>query len=132
MFGKTDQDTLNQMPDVHTGSLVRGRTDSFKVQVAVDTPAALAGLESYAADDTYAFAYWYDELHVVISGNAKIAYSLPRLHLEVEEREVGRGDTYLIPSGARFWWEVGPDEPFVHQFCVMPNVFHQPEASVAD
>lgn len=132
MFGTTDRDKLSQLPDAHTGSLVRGQTGRFKVQVALDTPEVLAGLESYAAGDTYSFAYWYDEVHVVISGTAKILYSLPPLHHAIEERLVGPGDTYLIPKGARFWWEIGPDDAFVHQFCVMPNVFHEPDAPMAE
>lgn len=124
LIGKTDRTEMLELPDTVTGSLTLGEKRGCKVQVALNSPAVLAGLESFDADSNYDFAYWYDEVHIVVSGTATIRCTLPPFHQEIEEIRVGPGDMYQIDNGARLWFEIDGEEPFVHYFTVSPNPFY--------
>lgn len=123
-MGKTDVAEMLALPDTVTGSLTLGEKRGCKVQLAVNSPGMLAGLESFDAGSTYDFAYWYEEAHIVVSGSATIRCTLPPFHQEIEEVRVGPGDIYQIEDGARLWFEVDEGEPFVHYFTVSPNPFY--------
>src|SRR5690625_650287 len=80
--GSTSSEELAAITPTQTGSLTRGQKRECKVQTAINTPAMLAGLESFEAGSEYDFAYWYDEAHIVIRGHATIECTLPPFHQE--------------------------------------------------
>ena len=76
---------------------------------------------AFAAGSTVNWAFWHDEVHVITRGEAKVTYTLGPNHRKQVTKTFRKGDTYLIPNGARVRFEVGPDEPYLHVCVIMPR-----------
>ena len=85
-----------------------------------DRRATLA-YEAFAAGSTVNWAFWHDEVHVITGGEAKVTYTLGPNHRKQVTKTFRKGDTYLIPNGARVRFEVAPGAPYLHVCVIMPR-----------
>jgi mannose-6-phosphate isomerase-like protein (cupin superfamily) len=110
---------LGSAPLRFGGSRV-GDEEVFQVQFLVNDPRGVIAHEAFLPDSVVNWAFWHDEVHVVTRGRADVTYTLGPNHRKQVRRVFETGDTYLIPSGARVKFEIGP-EPYVHVCVIMPR-----------
>ena len=67
------------------------------------------------------WAFWHDEVHVIMGGEAKCTYTLGPNHRKQVTKTFRKGDTYVIPNGARVRFEVSPERPYLHVCIIMPR-----------
>jgi len=122
MFGaRLDDEKLLASEDLVFGGPTVGSQEKFKVQFLVNDRRGTLAYESFAASSTVNWAFWLDEVHVITRGEAKVTYTLGPNHRKQVTKTFRKGDTYLIPNGARVRFEVGPDEPYLHVCVIMPR-----------
>ena len=117
---------LASEPDVYGGPRV-GTTSRMQLQWLVNDPRATICQEAFAPGEEVSWAFWHSEVHIILSGEAEVSYTLPPNHRKVVTRTYGPGDTYLIPDGARLTTKVTSDVPYVHIGVIMPRVWHSRE-----
>lgn len=98
-----------------------GSQETFKVQFLVNDRRATLAYEAFEAGSTVNWAFWHDEVHVITRGEANVTYTLAPNHRKQVTKTFRKGDTYVIPNGARVRFEVGPDEPYMHVCVIMPR-----------
>jgi mannose-6-phosphate isomerase-like protein (cupin superfamily) len=122
MIGATLSDEkLLGSEDLVFGGPVVGTEERFKVQFLVNDKRATLAYESFAAGSIVNWAFWHDEVHVIMGGEAKCTYTLGPNHRKQVTKTFRKGDTYLIPNGARVRFEVGTHEPYLHVCVIMPR-----------
>lgn len=122
MIGATlDDEKLLASSDLVFGGPMVGTEERFKVQFLVNDRRATLAYESFAAGSTVNWAFWHDEVHVIMGGEAKVTYTLGPNHRKQVTKTFKKGDTYLIPNGARVRFEVTPKEPYLHVCVIMPR-----------
>lgn len=122
MFGaKLDDEKLLASDDLVFGGPTVGSEERFKVQFLVNDRRGTLAYELFAAGSTVNWAFWHDEVHVVMRGEAKITYTLGPNHRKQVTKTFRKGDTYLIPNGARVRFEVARGEPYLHVCVIMPR-----------
>ncbi|MDE1674874.1 hypothetical protein [Nocardia gipuzkoensis] len=120
---KLDDDALLASPERVFGGPTVGTEERMRLQILVNDERGVIAYESFAPGDTVHWAFFHNETHVITRGEAEVTYTLgPNFRKQVT-KIFRAGDTYLIPSGARVRWRVGPDEPYLHICTIMPR-FH--------
>jgi mannose-6-phosphate isomerase-like protein (cupin superfamily) len=115
-----DDAKLLASEDITFGGPTVGSEERFKVQFLVNDRRATLAYESFAAGATVNWAFWHDEVHVVMGGEAKCTYTLGPNHRKQVSKTFRKGDTYLIPNGARVRFDIG-SEPYLHVCVIMPR-----------
>jgi mannose-6-phosphate isomerase-like protein (cupin superfamily) len=103
--------------DLVFGGPTVGSEKRVKGQFLVNDRGATLAYEAFAAGSTVNWAFWHDEVHVITRGEAKVTYTLGPNHRKQVTKTFRKGDTYLIPNGARVRFEIGPDEPYLSCLC---------------
>ncbi len=116
-----DDERLLASEDLIFGGPMVGTEERFKVQFLVNDRRATLAYEAFAAGSTVNWAFWHDEVHVITSGEAKVTYTLGPNHRKQVTKTFRKGDTYLIPNGARVRFEVAPGAPYLHVCVIMPR-----------
>ena len=98
-----------------------GTEERFKVQFLVNDRRGTLAYESFAPGSTVNWAFWHDEVHVIMRGECKCTYTLAPNHRKQVVKTFKKGDTYLIPNGARVKFEVQGSEPYLHVCVIMPR-----------
>jgi mannose-6-phosphate isomerase-like protein (cupin superfamily) len=117
---RLDDEKLLASEELVFGGSVVGAEERFKVQFLVNDRRGTLAYEAFAAGSTVNWAFWHDEVHVITGGEAKVTYTLAPNHRKQVTKTFSKGDTYLIPNGARVRFEVGP-EPYLHVCVIMPR-----------
>jgi mannose-6-phosphate isomerase-like protein (cupin superfamily) len=117
---RLDDEKLLASEELVFGGSVVGTEERFKVQFLVNDRRGTLAYEAFAAGSTVNWAFWHDEVHVITGGEAKVTYTLAPNHRKEVTKTFRKGDTYLIPNGARVRFEVGP-EPYLHVCVIMPR-----------
>jgi len=115
-----DESLLASEEHVFGGSVV-GTQERMKTQFLINDPRGLIGYESFAAGSTVNWAFWHDETHIIMGGEAKVTYTLAPNHRKQVTKTFRKGDVYLIPNGARVRFEVTPEGPYLHACVIMPR-----------
>ena len=118
---RLDDETLLASEELVFGGPTVGSEERFKVQFLVNDPRATLAYESFAPGSTVNWAFWHDEVHVITRGEAKVTYTLAPNHRKQVTKIFRKGDTYLIPNGARVRFEIALGEPYLHVCVIMPR-----------
>jgi mannose-6-phosphate isomerase-like protein (cupin superfamily) len=118
---KLDEAALLDSEVLAFGGPVPGTEERFQVRFLVNDPRGVIAHEAFLAGSTVSWAFWHDEVHVVLRGAAEVSYTLGPNHRKVVQRSFSAGDTYVIPDGARVTFRIGADEPYVHVCVIMPR-----------
>jgi mannose-6-phosphate isomerase-like protein (cupin superfamily) len=118
---RLDDESLLASEDLVFGGPLVGSEERFKVQFLVNDRRATLAYEAFAAGSTVNWAFWHDEVHVITRGEAKVTYTLGPNHRKQVTKTFRKGDTYLIPNGARVRFEVAPGAPYLHVCVIMPR-----------
>jgi mannose-6-phosphate isomerase-like protein (cupin superfamily) len=122
MFGaRLDDEKLLASEELVFGGPTVGSQERFKVQFLVNDRRGTLAYESFAPGSTVNWAFWHDEVHVIMRGEAKVTYTLGPNHRKQVTKTFRKGDTYLIPNGARVRFEIGQKEPYMHVCVIMPR-----------
>lgn len=122
MYGaRLDDEKLLASEELTFGGPVVGTEERFKVQFLVNDRRGTLAYESFAPGSTVNWAFWHDEVHVIMGGTAKCTYTLGPNHRKQVTKTFTKGDTYLIPNGARVRFEVVSDDPYLHVCVIMPR-----------
>jgi mannose-6-phosphate isomerase-like protein (cupin superfamily) len=122
MYGAhLDEKKLLESEDLVFGGPVVGTEERFKTQFLVNDRRGTLAYEAFAAGSTVNWAFWHDEVHVIMGGEAKCTYTLGPNHRKQVTKTFRKGDTYVIPNGARVRFEVSPDGPYLHVCIIMPR-----------
>lgn len=112
-----------KLDDIECGGSEVGKKEHFKVKFFVNDPAGSIALESFLPGATVNWAFWHDEVHVVLGGEAEVEYTLPPNHRKVCQARIGKGQAYLILAGTRTKFKIISREPYLHACVIMPR-FH--------
>lgn len=118
---RLDDEKLLASEDLVFGGNCVGMEERFKVQFLVNDRRGTIAYEAFAAGSTVNWAFWHDEVHVITGGEAKVTYTLPPNHRKQVTKTFTKGDTYLIPNGARVRFEISPAGPYLHVCVIMPR-----------
>lgn len=122
MYGAhIDDERLLASEELVFGGSIVGTEERFKVQFLVNDRRATLAYEAFAAGSTVNWAFWHDEVHVIMGGEAKCTYTLGPNHRKQVTKTFRKGDTYLIPNGARVRFEVSQAGPYLHFCVIMPR-----------
>jgi mannose-6-phosphate isomerase-like protein (cupin superfamily) len=116
-----DDKALLKSEELVFGGPVVGSEERFRVQFLVNDRRASIAYEAFAPGSTVNWAFWHDEVHVIMRGEAEVTYTLAPNHRKQVTRTYRTGDTYLIPDGARVRFRVTSDEPYLHVCVIMPR-----------
>ena len=83
----------------------------------INEPSGFVCIEDFGAGETCRWAFFHDEFHYILEGEADLTYSMPPLHLEKKSAHVKAGQFYMIPAGAEIEWKVAPGSPY-RKLCV--------------
>lgn len=117
---RLDDEGLLASKELVFGGCTVGTEERFKVQFLVNDRRATLAYEAFEAHSTVNWAFWHDEVHVIMRGEAKVTYTLAPNHRKQVTKTFRKGDTYLIPNGARVRFEIGA-EPYLHVCVIMPR-----------
>lgn len=121
IHGHLDEDALLGSEELVFGGSVVGSEERFRVQFLVNDRRASIAYEAFAANSTVNWAFWHDEVHVIMGGEAEVTYTLAPNHRKQVTRTYRRGDAYVIPNGARVRFQVTSEEPYLHVCVIMPR-----------
>jgi hypothetical protein len=121
IHGHLDDQALLDSEELVFGGPVVGSEERFKVRWLVNDRRGSIAYESFAPGSTVNWAFWHDEVHVIMGGEAEIAYTLAPNHRKQVRRTFRKGDTYLITNGARLRFRVISDDPYLHVCVIMPR-----------
>lgn len=115
-----DEALLASEPLTFGGPMV-GSEETFQVQWLVNDRRASIAYESFAPGTTVNWAFWHDEVHVITEGECEVTYTLAPNFTKEITKTYRKGDTYLIPDGARARFKVTSEEPYLHVCVIMPR-----------
>jgi mannose-6-phosphate isomerase-like protein (cupin superfamily) len=116
-----DNERLLATEPLTFGGPIVGSEETFQVQFLVNDPRATIAYEAFAGNSTVNWAFWHDEVHVIMGGEAEVTYTLGPNHRRQVTKRFGPGDTYLIPDGTRATFRILSDEPYLHVCVIMPR-----------
>jgi mannose-6-phosphate isomerase-like protein (cupin superfamily) len=127
MFGRDNvfSSEMDGVEIIEIGSPIVGGKEKLKLKRLINDPAATVSLEDFLPGEELNWAFWHDEVHLVISGKAEIHYTLPPSHNRIRKKITGRGDTYLILNGSRVKFKVISREPYRHYCVIMPRYHYE-------
>ena len=120
-FGNFHSLDMDAIEELDLGGPIVGTKERTKLGVLLNEPGAFVCLEDWPSKAESNWAFWHDEIHIVLGGTADLSYTLPPNHVTVRQRSCQEGDTYLILNGTRARWQVTSDEPYRHLCVVMPR-----------
>jgi hypothetical protein len=121
MFFSNIDEARQAIPRLDLGGPLVGSTEVTYLNVMINEPQAFVCAEEWPAGSESNWAFWHDEIHVVLEGEAEIEYTLPPNHMKVQTRTCGKGSVYVILSGTRARWKVLSEVPYSHMCVIMPR-----------
>lgn len=122
IFTKLDADKMDKRELIEFGGPIPGtKSGPARLKTAINVPEAWVGVEDFLPRSEFHWSFHYNEVHLVLQGKAEITYTLAANPDRVFTAVAEKGDTYLIPCGARVTWKVTSEEPFRHYFVIMPR-----------
>ena len=112
---------MDKIAPIQLGGPQVGTKETVVLKRLVSDPAGTCSLEDFPAGTECNWAFWHDEVHLVISGSAEITYTLPPSHNNMRKQTTKKGDTYLILNGTRATFKVTSKEPYRHYCVIMPR-----------
>ena len=126
IFGKLNLEEMDKGPIVEFGGPKVGTSAGpFRLSTCINVPEAWVGVEDFLPGKEADWAFHYNEIHLVLEGKAEITYTLAANSSKIFKAVAEKGDTYLIPCGARANWKVTSKEPFRHYFVIMPRYYYE-------
>ena len=116
---------MESLPVIELGSPLVGTNEKVRVRRLVSDPAGTIGLEDFLPGTEMKWAFWHDEVQLVVSGKAEVTYSLPPSHARTRTVVLNEGDSYLILRGTFATFKVISDVPFRHFAVIMPRVHYE-------
>lgn len=121
IFCHLDSTVLDEVGELEFGGPVVGEKERFRVKFLVNDRAGSIAIEDFPPGRETRWAFWHDEVHVVLDGEAEISYTLPPNHRKVVTRTARKGDAYLIVNGTRTTFRVTSEAPYLHACIIMPR-----------
>ena len=121
IFAHLDPAVLDDAGEMEFGGPVVGEKERFRVQFLVNDRAGTIAIEDFPAGRETRWAFWHDEVHFILEGEAEISYTLPPNHGKVVTRTARKGNTYLILNGTRATFRVTSEAPYLHACVIMPQ-----------
>ena len=123
IFAKLNPDELDKSPVMEFGGPTVGtKSGPLKLVSLINVPEAWIGIEDFLPGTKHSWSYHYNEVQLVLEGTAEISYTLAANPSKIFKAVAEKGDTYLIPCGARVTFNVTSKEPFRHYWVIMPRV----------
>ena len=116
---------MDSLPVIELGSPLVGTKEKVRVRRLVSDPAGTIGLEDFLPGTEMKWAFWHDEVQLVVSGKAEVTYSLPPSHAKTRTAVLSEGDCYLILRGTFAKFKVISDGPFRHFAVIMPRTHYE-------
>ena len=102
IFGKVDHEAMDNSPIVEFGGPKVGTSAGpFRLQTCINVPEAWVVVEDFMPGEEADWAFHYNEVHLILEGKAEITYTLGADSNKIFKAVAEKGDTYLIPCGAR-------------------------------
>ena len=120
-FGNYLDINMDVIEDLKLGGPVVGTQEITKLGVLLNEPGAFVCLEDWPSGAESNWAFWHDEIHIILGGSADLSYTLPPNHTTVRQRSCREGDVYLIVNGSRAKWQVTSEDPYRHLCVIMPR-----------
>jgi hypothetical protein len=120
-FSNIDDARRDGIPKWDLGGPIVGTSEITYLKVMLNEPQAFIALEDWPSGSESNWAFWHDEIHLVLDGEAEITYTLPPNHTKVQSRNCGKGSVYIILAGTRARWRVVSETPYSHMCFVMPR-----------
>jgi mannose-6-phosphate isomerase-like protein (cupin superfamily) len=122
VFAKINTEELDKAPVIEFGGPIVGtKSGPLKLVSLINVPEAWIGIEDFIPGTKHSWAYHYNEVQLVLEGKAEIIYTLAANPNRIFKATVAKGDTYIIPTGARVTFHVISKEPFRHYWVIMPR-----------
>ncbi len=122
IFGKLNFEELDKSPIIEFGGPKVGTSAGpVKLGMCINVPEAQVGVEDFPPGTELDWAFHYNEVHLILEGKAEITYTLGADSNKIFKAVAEKGDTYLIPCGARAHWKVISKEPYRHYWVIMPR-----------
>ena len=127
IFGKVNLEELDKSAIIEFGGPKVGTSAGpFRIQTCVNVPEAWVVVEDFMPGQEADWAFHYNEVHLILDGKAEITYTLPADgSTKIFKAVAEKGDTYLIPCGARVHWKVVSKEPYRHYCVIMPRYSYE-------
>ena len=120
IISKLNAEGLDKAPVIEYGSPLVGTTSGpTKLNMVINVPEAQVGVEDFLPGEEMHWAFFYNEVHLILEGKAEVTYTLPANPNKVFKAVVEKGDTCLIVCGTRATWKVISKETFRHYFVIM-------------
>ncbi len=121
IFCHLDPGELDKVGEMEFGGPVVGEKERFRVKFLVNDRAGSIAIEDFPAGKETRWAFWHDEVHFVLDGEAEISYTLPPNHRKVVTRNTKKGDAYVIVNGTRATFRITSKTPYLHACVIMPR-----------
>lgn len=118
---RLDDKALLESDELVFGGPVVGTEERFQVSWLVNDRRASIAYEAFAPGSTVNWAFWHDEVHVIMGGEAEVTYTLAPNHRKRVTKVFREGDVYLIPDGTRAQFKVLSPTPYLHVCVIMPR-----------
>ena len=126
IFNKLNLEELDKLPYTEFGGPIVGtKSGPGRLITAINVPEAWVGVEDFEPGTELRWSFHYNEVHLILEGKAEISYTLAANPDKIFKAVAEKGDTYLIPCGARVTWKVVSKEPFRHYFIIAPRYYYE-------
>jgi len=126
IFAKLDTDEMDKLEVIEFGGPIPGtKSGPARLKTLINVPEAWVGVEDFMPGTEFHWSFHYNEVHLVLEGKAELTYTLAANPNRIFKAVASKGDTYLIPCGARVTWKVVSDEPFRHYFAIQPRYYYE-------
>jgi hypothetical protein len=120
-FSTIDEARAEGIPKWDLGGPVVGTSEVTYLKVLLNEPQAFVCLEEWPSGSENNWAFWHDEIHLVLDGEAEVTYTLPPNHTKMQSRNCGKGSLYVILAGTRARWSIVSEMPYSHVCFIMPR-----------
>jgi mannose-6-phosphate isomerase-like protein (cupin superfamily) len=96
------------------------RGNLYMVGRPLVAPDGSVTVEDFGAGEQVRWAFWHAEVHYILSGEARVTYTMPPWHDVEREATVSSGSFYVIPPGAELTFHIAPDAPLRKLCVIMP------------
>ena len=126
IFAKFNAEELDKSPVVEYGGPTVGtKSGPTKLSTLINVPEAWIGVEDFLPGTEMRWAFHYNEVQLILEGKAEISYTLGTNPNKIFKAVAEKGDTYLIPCGAKVTFKVISEEPYRHYFVIMPRYHYE-------
>lgn len=116
---------MDELPWIEIGGMVPGTLEKIRLRRLIGDSAGTLSIEDFLPGKEMKWAFWHDEMQIVLSGKAEITYTLPPSHREVKKFIANEGDAYLILGGTYATFNVLSDVPYRHLTIIMPRYHYE-------